>query len=195
MIGNPIIVGKAIRNLLRIVFSDTNTIYVANANDNTLSVINGTTRKVIGTITVGNSPIGIGVNDLTNTIYVANSGDNSVSVIDGAANKVVARVMFNIKPFNSGYVVCDNATDKGKCNADNDAPLQLCVNNPVNHEVTNSTACIDGYIQDGLRNLYLRLALLFSFAVMVFATMRVNVILTHIFSAVHYNSPQYLLSR
>ena len=30
---------------------------------------------------------------------------------------------------------------------DNDAPLQVCVNNPVNHEVTNSTACIDGYIQ------------------------------------------------
>jgi hypothetical protein len=25
--------------------------------------------------------------------------------------------------------------------------LQVCVNNPVNHEVSNSTACIDGYIQ------------------------------------------------
>jgi len=30
----------------------------------------------------------------------------------------------------------------------NDAPLQVCVNNPVNHQVTNSTPCIDGYIQD-----------------------------------------------
>jgi hypothetical protein len=29
----------------------------------------------------------------------------------------------------------------------NDAPLEVCVSNPVNHEVTNSTACIDGYIQ------------------------------------------------
>src|SRR5215467_13924215 len=73
---------------------------------------------VIGNpITVGKSPLGIGVNEFTNTIYVANSGDNSVSVIDGAGNKVVARVMFNIKPFNSGYVVCDNTTDKGKWNA------------------------------------------------------------------------------
>ena len=44
-----------------------------------------------------------------------------------------------------------------------------------------------------LRNLYLRLALLFSFAVMVFATQRYTH--TNIFSAVHYNSPQYLLSR
>jgi hypothetical protein len=25
--------------------------------------------------------------------------------------------------------------------------LRVCVNNPVNHEVTNSTACIEGYIQ------------------------------------------------
>ena len=52
--------------------------------------------------------------------YVANTGENSVSVIDGAGNKVVARVMLNIKPFNSGLVVCDNTTDKGKLNA----PLQ-----------------------------------------------------------------------
>jgi hypothetical protein len=29
----------------------------------------------------------------------------------------------------------------------NDAPLEVCVNNPVIHEVTNSTACIDGYFQ------------------------------------------------
>ena len=51
------------------------------------------------------------------------------------------------------------------------------MNNPVNHEVTNSTACKDGYIQDGLRNLYLRLALLFSFAVMVESTLYSHIFL------------------
>jgi hypothetical protein len=35
---------------------------------------------------------------------------------------------------------------------DNYAPLQVCVNNAVNHEVTNSTACIDG-IYPGLATL------------------------------------------
>jgi hypothetical protein len=42
----------------------------------------------------------------------------------------------------------DNDADALDCSPpDNDAPLQVCVNNPVNHEVTNSTACIDGYTQ------------------------------------------------
>jgi len=97
VIGNFITVGKLIGTLSDIVFSNTNRIYVTNTNDNTVSVINGTTGKVIGKpIPVGKDPTGIGVNRFTNTIYVANTGDNSVSVIDGAGNKVVARVMFNI---------------------------------------------------------------------------------------------------
>jgi len=62
---------------------DTNRIYVANGNDNTVSVIDGATHTVIGKpITVGKYPIGIGVNDLTNTIYVTNAADNTVSVIN-----------------------------------------------------------------------------------------------------------------
>jgi YVTN family beta-propeller protein len=40
-------------------------------------------------------------------MYVANEGDNTVSVIHAEANKVVAKVMFNIEPFNSGYIECD----------------------------------------------------------------------------------------
>ena len=49
----------------------------------------------------------------------------------------------------SDYNHCfDNDADALDCSPpDNDAPLQVCVNNPVNHEVTNSTACIDGYVQ------------------------------------------------
>ena len=49
----------------------------------------------------------------------------------------------------SDYNHCfDNDADALDCSPpDNDTPLQVCVNNPVNHEVTNSTACIDGYVQ------------------------------------------------
>jgi len=64
--------------------TDTNTMYVANYIDNTVSVIDGGNNTKIGDdIQVGTGPTGIGVNSQTNTIYVANSEDNTVSVIDG----------------------------------------------------------------------------------------------------------------
>jgi YVTN family beta-propeller protein len=68
------------------------TIYVANNNDGTVSVINGATCNATNTtgcgqtpptIAVGNGPAGVAVDERTNTIYVASQGDNTVSVIDG----------------------------------------------------------------------------------------------------------------
>jgi len=89
-------------------------------HNQTLYEITKQKPKQIAHISVGSFPTAIGVDGDTDTVYVANWGDNTVSVIDGKVNEVVGRVMFNIKPFNSGYIVCDNTTDKGKWNA----PLQ-----------------------------------------------------------------------
>jgi YVTN family beta-propeller protein len=87
---------------------DTNTIYVANCDDNTVSVIDGKNKTKIGDdIKVGANPSAVGVNLDTNTIYVANREDNTVSVIDGKANKVVAKVMSNTEPYNAGHIECD----------------------------------------------------------------------------------------
>ena len=70
----------------------TNTIYVTNTGDNTVSVINGATcngtntsgcAQTPATVTVGNAPRAVGVNQVTHTIYVANRDDGTVSVIDG----------------------------------------------------------------------------------------------------------------
>jgi DNA-binding beta-propeller fold protein YncE len=70
----------------------TNTIYVSNRDDNTLSVINGATcnRSITSgcgqlqpTTAVGNVPQQIAVDEMTNTIYVVNQGDGTVSVING----------------------------------------------------------------------------------------------------------------
>jgi DNA-binding beta-propeller fold protein YncE len=70
----------------------TNTIYVSNREDNTLSIVNGVTCNrtttsgclEVATTAVGNVPQQIAVDEATNTIYVENQGDGTVSVINGA---------------------------------------------------------------------------------------------------------------
>ena len=71
----------------------TDTVYVVNANDNTVSVMNGATcnaqnssacQASPATITVGNGPYALAIDQATDTIYVANGNDNTVSVINGA---------------------------------------------------------------------------------------------------------------
>jgi YVTN family beta-propeller protein len=72
--------------------SYTNTIYVANLGDNTVSVIDGNTNTKIGKdIPVGKLPFGISVYVVTNTIYVANSYGNTVSLIDGTNNTKIGK--------------------------------------------------------------------------------------------------------
>jgi YVTN family beta-propeller protein len=61
----------------------TNKIYVASYTDNTVSVIDGSTNKIMETLTVGANPSHVAVNPITNKVYVTNQGSNSVSVIDG----------------------------------------------------------------------------------------------------------------
>ena len=61
----------------------TNTIYVANYDDDDVSVINGSTNTVGHDISVGNNPDAILVDPVNNLIYVANYSSNSVTVING----------------------------------------------------------------------------------------------------------------
>jgi len=75
----------------------TNTVYVANSGDNTVSVFNGATCDALNTsgcgqtpatVPVGLGPNGIFADDANHTVYVANfdsaSGPNTVSMIDSA---------------------------------------------------------------------------------------------------------------
>jgi YVTN family beta-propeller protein len=74
----------------------THTIYVTDANSDTVSVINAATcnatdtswcRQTPATVTVGQGPFGIAVDPATDTVYVANAGGgggDTVSVINGA---------------------------------------------------------------------------------------------------------------
>jgi YVTN family beta-propeller protein len=70
----------------------TNIAYVANLDDDTVSVIDGKINKVTTNITVGKNPYAVSINPSTNIAYVANHGDDTVSVIDGRTNTVTATI-------------------------------------------------------------------------------------------------------
>ena len=76
----------------------TNTIYVANDGDNTVTVIDGATNTVTATVSAGTDPNAVAVDPVTNTIYVANFGSDNVTVIDGATNTVTATVAVGTNP-------------------------------------------------------------------------------------------------
>ena len=83
--GSPIAVGNNPVGVA--VDPSTNTVYVANAGDDTVSVINGATDKVTATVTVGYGSSGVAVNPLTNTVYVANSSADSIQLIIGTIDE------------------------------------------------------------------------------------------------------------
>jgi YVTN family beta-propeller protein len=60
---------------------------VSNQSDDTVSVIDGATDRVLATVRVGRYPNGIAVNSKTNTIYVANLTSGSLSIINGTTLK------------------------------------------------------------------------------------------------------------
>lgn len=88
-----------------------NEIYVTNHLSNTVSVINGSTDTKVHDIHVGNKPWRIAIDDKNgNLIYVLGSGGvGTIAVIDGSSDKVAAGIIFNVKPADSGKVVCNNA--------------------------------------------------------------------------------------
>jgi YVTN family beta-propeller protein len=59
-------------------------------------------------IDVGDSPSEISFDG--GKVFVANAVSDTLSVIDHFANEVVAGIVFQVSPFNSGYIVCDDPT-------------------------------------------------------------------------------------
>ena len=80
-------------------------VYVANAESNTVSVIDTTKNKVIATVPVGNLPLGIAVTPNGKMIYVANEVSNTVSVIDAIKNTVTATIAVGSEPYNFGQFI------------------------------------------------------------------------------------------
>jgi YVTN family beta-propeller protein len=77
----------------------TNLVYVANHEDNTVTVIDGTQGKAVATVDVGKKPQGIAIDAKANRIYVANVHGDSISVIDGARNVVITTLHTGHNPY------------------------------------------------------------------------------------------------
>jgi YVTN family beta-propeller protein len=78
--------------------SDGSKLYVANYDDNTVSVINSGTNVVLATIPVGTYPQGISVSPDGSNVYVANESDSTVSVINTTTNTVSKTIRVGFRP-------------------------------------------------------------------------------------------------
>jgi YVTN family beta-propeller protein len=67
-------------------------IYVTNQLDNTASVIDGDTHKIVATVRVGVSPAEMAVSPDRRSVYIANTGSNTVSVLNTDDNTVAKTV-------------------------------------------------------------------------------------------------------
>ena len=67
-------------------------IYVTNQLDNTASVIDGGTHKIVATVRVGISPAQMAVSPDRKSVYIANTGSDTVSVLNTADNTVARTI-------------------------------------------------------------------------------------------------------
>src|ERR1700746_1278499 len=72
--------------------------YVGNFADNTVSVIDTGTSKVVATIPVATGPHGMAITQDGHTVFVAGDGSSSLSVIDTASDKVSKTVEVGQSP-------------------------------------------------------------------------------------------------
>jgi YVTN family beta-propeller protein len=83
-----------------------NRLYVANYQNNTVSVIDyyqsdneGFRNETVANVQVGNEPVSIDFNPNANRAYVSNSDSNTVSVIDGSTNEIIANIPVGTTPY------------------------------------------------------------------------------------------------
>ena len=85
----------------------TNYAYVSNISANTVSVVNTANNTVVKTISVGDGPWGVAVNQKGNLAYVVNNHNsgtgNSVSVINTATNSLTTTIPVGMVPFDVAF--------------------------------------------------------------------------------------------
>jgi YVTN family beta-propeller protein len=87
-----------------VAFDDENgELFVANAGSANLTIINGSTDRVLGVVTVGTDPAALAFDNANDRLYVANYKSFNVSVVNGSTGKVLDAVAVGNAP--SGIAV------------------------------------------------------------------------------------------
>jgi YVTN family beta-propeller protein len=89
----------------------TTRIYVSNYLDDTISVVDGKTRKVVATVRVGVAPTQMAVSPDRSSVYIANAGSNSVSVINTTNNAIARTIALPRRSRPMGVALSPNGRD------------------------------------------------------------------------------------
>lgn len=114
-------------------------VYVTNAADDTVSVIDPASNTVIATIAVGERPWNVGVvptGPQAGDVYVSNSGDGTVSVIDPVSNTVIDTITVGGSPWDIAIIPTGPAA--GDVYVTDSTADTLSVIDPATHAVTDS---------------------------------------------------------
>jgi len=76
----------------------THAVYVTNRGDDTVSVVEAASKRVIATIPVGRRPNGLAIHTRRHRLFVADEGSDDLSVIDTATNRVTGTVAIGAGP-------------------------------------------------------------------------------------------------
>jgi len=85
--------------------SQNGNVYVVNAGDGTVSIVDGHTDAVVTTVKVGIHPYSITVNSMTGKVYVSHTFNSLLTIIDGATNGAT-----NIKTGSADLISVDTKT-------------------------------------------------------------------------------------
>ena len=93
----------------------TGRLYAVNAQPfaSVVSVLDGMTLNVIGTVPVAEGPGSIALNASTNRVYVtSNDNVNTLTVIDGSTNAIITEILIPGQAFSSMDVAVNPATNR-----------------------------------------------------------------------------------
>jgi YVTN family beta-propeller protein len=124
--------------------SQTNTIYVANSDSDSVSVIDGIKNMKIKDIPVAKNPSYLAING-PDMIYVANSGSDSVSVIDGTNNSKIKDIPVGVNP---SFIAAADTNTVYVANTDSDSisVIDGVTNNVVAGVIFNVNPANSGHI-------------------------------------------------
>jgi hypothetical protein len=115
--------------------------YVTNFANNTVSIVNSSSGKIIGTITGFDEPTAIAISPNQTFAYVTNYGDNEVIQITTANNTITERIPGFDKP--TGIAITPNGTLGFVSNFGNDTITELAFKPLFQNPLTSGNSCND----------------------------------------------------